>query len=216
MLGGIGSWLGYSQWRLGHISLDTDGPALSAEVLDESDQLVVPRFTVPTQQPVPIPKGSYRMRLAGPRHMSETFLTQVQRGAEQRFSIRLGELSRWESIQVPRSCEVMELDGRADLILLTAQGIRRLNGATTEVVWEIDLDPETQPLLAAHIPGFTWNWLTDSAFSGKGPFDRRPQFVQPAPDVDGDHVGDLLLACRHQATLLAISGKQGTLLWCRR
>ena len=72
-----------------------------------------------------------------------------------------------------------------------------------------------QPLLR-ETAGWFGPWyrlLTHSPHRGWGPYDLRPWMASPAVDLNGDTVADLVLAHRHQACLLAISGVDGKLLW---
>jgi hypothetical protein len=43
---------------------------------------------------------------------------------------------------------------------------------------------------------------------------RVADLIQPAPDLDGDGVGDLVFVCHN--FVLAVSGKDGKVLWCRQ
>jgi outer membrane protein assembly factor BamB len=53
----------------------------------------------------------------------------------------------------------------------------------------------------------------NSPYHGWGAFDARPFAVSPATDLNGDNVADVILAARHQACVLAISGRDGKPLW---
>ncbi len=206
------SWLGYWKWREGTVTLTTEGPPLVAELLDGEGQLVNGPFTVPVQSPVAVPSGSYRLQLSGEGFLSETFLLEIERGSHQKIDVGLDHRQLWKPIRVSGAFEVVALESREDIILLEKQGITRLHGETSETVWQLNLDPQHQPLLA-ETPGFTWYSSETYTPSGRGKFSRAPILIQPPPDLDGDGTGDLVWAFQHQAALLAISGKEGTILW---
>jgi outer membrane protein assembly factor BamB len=215
--GGFAGWLAYRQWRQGQVSFTADEPLLVAEVLDENDGLAVPRFTVPTQDPLPMASGSYRVRLTGTGLLSESYQMYVDRGQRRDFHVPpLGRpLWKGEPIVVARSHVTARLDGRTDILLMSAHGLRRIHGGTAETLWETRLDPQAQPALA-RAAGFRWNWPQTTPQSDRGVLDNRPRLIEPASDVDGDGKPDLIWAFRHQATLLALSGKDGSVLWCFR
>jgi serine/threonine-protein kinase len=57
----------------GYVRFFSPIPLLGAEVLAEDrDKLIVPKFAIPTDEPVAIPVGSYRLRLSAPYRLSET------------------------------------------------------------------------------------------------------------------------------------------------
>ena len=78
----------------------------------------------------------------------------------------------------------------------------------------------TRELSAGHLPnpdqvaGFRWPWNQAwQQHSGYGPYDMRPWVAPRAVDIDGHGLGDLIVAARHQAWLMAVSGDDGTILW---
>jgi outer membrane protein assembly factor BamB/tRNA A-37 threonylcarbamoyl transferase component Bud32 len=197
-------------WRLGQLFLATDGPALRAELFTESGELATPPFTVPTQEPLSVPAGPYRLGLRGPRSLDETYLVQIERGKERAFDVGLHEQRLWEPLTVPKTYELFQVDGRTDVLLMSEQGVSRVHGATGEVLWKTSLEAKDQPLLA----GFRWDWDTGATPTGLGDYDRRPRLLQPAIDLDNDGTPDLVWASRRQVALLALSGKTGKVLWC--
>lgn len=85
----VAAWQQYQYEQLGFVMLKTSGPPLKAEILNEYNELVVPSFTVPTEQPVEVLKGSYWLRLSAPRQLSETFQIQVEPGHRQQATVQL-------------------------------------------------------------------------------------------------------------------------------
>jgi outer membrane protein assembly factor BamB len=198
------------QWQQGHLYLATEGPVLTAEVLTEAGDPACPRFTVPTEEPLALEAGDYRLRLRGRGFLDETLQVQIERGKERAFTVGLGEQRLWEPLLVPKAFELADLSGRRhDVVLLSEHGVSRVHGGTGETIWSRNLERKDQPALA----GWRWNWSDGSTPSGRNNFDYRPYLVQPPPDLDGDGTRDLVWASRRQAALLALSGKDGKVLW---
>lgn len=208
--------LGYRQWQLGYLNLRSREPILLAEVLDGDDQLAAPRFTVPTQAPLPLPSGSYRARFTGGSLLSETYQVFVERSMLQELDVP-ARRPLWNPLVVPRSYEVIERAGRnrrgSDLLLMSRSGLSRLDGATAATLWTAPESSNTESTLGKD-DGIHWDWTRDSErIGGRGTLDRRPHLVQPSRDLDRDGAPDLVWAGRHQAFLLALSGKTGKALW---
>jgi outer membrane protein assembly factor BamB/tRNA A-37 threonylcarbamoyl transferase component Bud32 len=204
---GLLGWAAYRQWQLGYLGLETNEVALVADILDDQGQTVVPRVGIPTAEEVALPAGSYRLRVSGRRTLSQDYQIIVEHGQPQSFQVGLDERQLWEPLRVPSKFELLEFQGKTDLMLLNEKGVSRLNGATREVVWEADLGPKSQPAQT----GIGWDWRSPPLHSY---VDWSPWLVNPALDLDGDGIGDAVFALRHQAALLALSGKDGKVLWC--
>ena len=216
LAGGLLSWYGYQQWRLGEVEFLTtsaDSPHRVGEVLDEQGRSVSGRFTLPMQRPMELPADSYRLRLSGSGRLSQDLRFVVARDQQQQYKLDLNDKQLWPTLEVERTYALADLEGRADVILLRDSGFSRLDGSSCREVWSVDLNPSADPAFA-DVPGFRWAWPSGLEYGGRGRFDRRPELVRPAPDLDGDGIGDLIWAARHQAWLLAASGKDGQILWC--
>ena len=61
----------WHEWQLGYVSLNTEAPALVADISDREGQLVVPRVGVPTEDPVALPAGEFRLRVSGRGELSQ-------------------------------------------------------------------------------------------------------------------------------------------------
>ena len=74
----------------------------------------MPRFTVPNLQAVPVGAGEYRLRLAAPGRLDETYRLTVERGARQHYKVGLERRSLWDPIRLDRGefYDVMEFGGR--------------------------------------------------------------------------------------------------------
>jgi hypothetical protein len=249
-LGVLGAWNWSADSRLGWIVLTTDGPALTAQVLDEHDEPILPPFTVPSQQPVPLPAGWCRVMISGPGRLSETYQLLVEQGVEHFLAVGAADRQLWEPLELRRlqeGVEVIDLGGQggrahADLIVVRADKsiegdgiavaqrwkteirVRRVDGGTGKVLWQRSLDKKDQPALQA-IQREDWEGVLErlagvyaNGLVGHAP-DQDFFVVRPAPDLDGDGTGDLIWVGRSSSPasrpfILAVSGKDGTILWC--
>jgi tRNA A-37 threonylcarbamoyl transferase component Bud32/outer membrane protein assembly factor BamB len=200
----------YRQWQTGRLVLLNDGPVLTGEILNEDGSAVQPRFTVPTEAPLVLPAGTYQLRLRGRGFLDEITQVQIERGKELVFEVSLNEQRLWKPLAVERSYDCVRIGERHDVLSLSATGVSRVHGGTGEVLWTARLGEKDHPALA----GFRWDWDIHATPSGRGDKDRRPILLQPAPDLDGDGIPDLVWMSRRQAAVLALSGKDGKVLWC--
>jgi outer membrane protein assembly factor BamB len=207
-------WTWYADWRLARVGIGTAGPYwLEGVAVDERDDAAVAHFTVPTQVPLTLAPGSYRVQLGREGQPSDTYWLFAQ--AHGRYDFRTAPLDRqlWEAPADPQGVSrVVWLDGKPDVVQITQQGLRRLDGATGKPVWAGDaatLKADAQPAGAGR-EGYPGPSVLQAVQAG---FSTRPPGMQSTPDLDGDHVSDLLVASRSQAGLLAVSGKTGKVLW---
>jgi outer membrane protein assembly factor BamB len=207
-------WTWYADWRLARVSIGTAGPYwLEGVAVDERDDSEVAHFTVPTQVPLTLSPGSYRVQLGREGQPSETYRLFAQ--AHGRYDFRTASLDRqlWEAPADPQGVsQVVWFDGKPDVVQITQQGLRRLDGATGKPVWPgdvVSLKAEDQPAVAQQKdhPGAM---LLQPVRRG---FSLDPAGLQSTPDLDGDHAADLLVASRSSAELLAVSGRTGKVLW---
>jgi tRNA A-37 threonylcarbamoyl transferase component Bud32 len=211
MLGALGGWHYYSEWRLGRIVLTTDGPPLAAEVLPASagDQPMGEPFDVGARTVLTLPAGDYRLRVKAAGRMSQTYRIAVNRGETRTHHVRLDDdrLLGTESIPFSLVTEaVMLTPGKTDLIEWNGETLIRRDGPTGKPVWDA-ARPE-RPRGRDRDPVAAIRRL--SRFGDE----KRPgRLVQPAPDVDGDGTRDLVWALRGTPSLVAVSGKDGSLLW---
>jgi outer membrane protein assembly factor BamB len=213
VLGGIFAFARLEAWQQGKLFLTTEGPVLTGELLTDKGDLAVPRFTVPTEEPLAVPAGSYRLRLHGRGLLDETYLVEVERGQEATYEVSLNDQRFGDPIQVPRSYELAAMEGRTDVILLSDSGVSRVNAATGQAVWTTKLNAEDEPLLT----GFRWDWgCLGNIPGGRDAYDHRPHLVQRLADLNSDGIPDLVFTSQRQAGLLALSGKDGKVLWCFR
>jgi outer membrane protein assembly factor BamB/tRNA A-37 threonylcarbamoyl transferase component Bud32 len=210
IVGGLLGWQEYTEGRKGQLMLTNDGLVLEGEVLDEKDELVLPAFTVPTRQPVSLLAGKHRLRISGPRRLSETYELLVERGLQRSYQIGPSDRELWQPLDVSKGFDLVELDGRTDVILVTDKGLRRINGATGKPVWETNINVKVGPL------GWGWPALRQAwgPRNSVATIAGQPWLVRPAPDLDGDGTRYLVWACGvHSPWLLTVSAKDGTVKW---
>ncbi len=208
-------WNHYQERQLGQIVLTTDDPTktLVAEVFaSESDDLVLPAFTVPTQQPVALREGEYRVRLSStaPGVLSETYLMTVERGVKQQFDVRLDARGFPEPVEVKQDERnaLLEIDKRTDVIVLGEKSIRRVKAATREVVWQKSLTAEEQPV------------VDEAQKKARISLSFAPErtaplwLIEPAPDLNGDGVPCVVWVGRSGQSLTAVSARDGKVQWC--
>ncbi len=224
VIAAMAGWRWYVESRQGQVRLNTSDPVrLTAEMLTvprvplqpRGNEDVLPRFTLPTEQPLALPGGSYRLRVSGPGQVSETFPLLVEKGTRQAWDISLRGRQLWEPITGARGVDVVNLAGHPDIIAVREKTVHRFDGVTGKEIWQRSLD--AKDLFADRKKAAPVNWRRLAAFEwvGFGYFERplQPWLVQPAPDLDGDGTGDVIWAGRTSPWLLAMSGKDGAVKW---
>ncbi|MFN0051920.1 MAG: protein kinase domain-containing protein [Planctomycetales bacterium] len=223
IVGGFFGWNAYQESLKGRLSLTTEGPALVAEVLDDRDELVIPSFPVPTPQPVVLPAGSYHVRLSGSGQLSETWQIEIERGRHHTHAVKLLDRQLGKPLEVfsrdPPA--LFELDGQTHLLVGGERGWRVLNGATSGSLWPGDLKlpdapiPPTDPNTLVNreewrnmLEGYSEMGGYHSPATGQS-----PGLALPTVDLDADGRQDLVFASRVSPSLLAISAKDGRVLW---
>jgi outer membrane protein assembly factor BamB len=136
------------QAQRGWVVFETPGPALRAEVFaEDGTTLVVPPFTVPAQQPLPLPEGSYRVRLSAPYLLSEGFQLSVQRG---KTEIYAADLSKRQLIDPLPSTGVFEFlpqgKGHDLLNAVSRDTLSRYDGTTGKLLWSVTLGLDDRPV----------------------------------------------------------------------
>ncbi len=210
MVGGVLSWRSYREWRMGQVVVTTDGPPLRAEVLPGSGaEPIGEPFDVVTRAALSLPADGYRLRVQGNGLLGQTYRLGVNRGETRTFRISLDEdrLLGTESIPYAFASEALVLSpGKADLVEWTGQALIRRDGASGRPTW--DTSRPAKPWDSKRDPAA---WIRRLCYLGDS---QRPGgLVQPAPDLDGDGIGDMVWALRGTPSLLALSGKDGSLLW---
>ncbi|WP_372717039.1 protein kinase [Novipirellula sp.] len=204
----------YRQSQLIPVSFVTDTPPLAAVIRDSGGRLVA-RQTVPTQQPIEIAAGEYQVQVSGESRLSETYSVNLLRGQSPRFDVKLDESLLIPPLDVPSTYKLVAADGQTLIVMMDESGLQCFDPQQNRLRWTTPLEKTAQPLLKPST-GWVWPWkrlMSSSPYTGWGSFDLTPFIVNPAVDLNGDAIDDFILAARHQAIVLAISGSDGVLLW---
>ena len=221
VLAASGGWWFYSGWRLGRIELTTEGEPVVAQVLDETlDVEIGEPFDLVTRAVLELPAGDYGLRVNGKGRLGRTYRFAVNRGETLAHKISIDdelllggeqaavEKGRWPQRLAPIHftfvAGAIELTpGKAELIELGMKSLICRDGVTRNVRW--DAFQPAKPFGVSRDPA---RWMPDLVGLLRG-----EKIVDPAPDLDGDGVGDLLWYCDGPAALVALSGKDGSMLW---
>jgi hypothetical protein len=218
---GLAAWWSYSTWRLGRIELINDGPPMTVQVLDGSgDGPIGEPVELVGRATLVLPDGDYCLRVTGAGRLGRTYRVAVNRGETFAHPVTLddcrllgeaptppaglSDAPRKEPIALALDMAAIELTpGKADFIEWSNTSLSRRDGVTGQVVWDV-LQPRKpgQPLRAYH-PWLLW-------FAGRA---RNARLVEPAPDLDGDGTRDLVWSIPWGTAFLALSGKDGSVLW---
>ena len=141
--------------------------------------------------------------------LGQTYRVAVNRGETRTHSLALDEGRLLENETIPYAIvtEAVELKpGKTDFIEWTGETMIRRDGATGKVVW--DASRPARPWEQGRDPVA---WLRRLSCFGD---EKRPGLLtRPAPDLNGDGIADLVWALNGTPSLLALSGKDGSLLW---
>ncbi len=218
----IVGWRAHAEWQLGRIELTTDGEPVVAQVLAEaSDTTIGEPFDLVSRAVVALPAGEFRLRVNGKGRLGRTYRFAVNRGETQSHTISIDEgrllggerapaterKQRHRAVPSPFSPVTAALEltaGKADLVEWTKGSLICRDGATGKVLWDAlhpaaPFDRRRDP---ARLLGNDSIWSVGDS-----------RFVEPAPDLDGDGIGDLLLYFRSAAAFVALSGYDGSMLW---
>ncbi len=147
IVGSFLGWRSYSDSRLGRVLLSTDGPALMAQVLSESgEERVGEPFAVGTRTVATLPAGGYRLRVAGPGILGQTYQFGVGRGELGSYRLAADEnrLLGHEPIPYAFASEALVLSpGKADLVEWTGMTLIRRDGVSGRPVWDASQPGET-------------------------------------------------------------------------
>jgi outer membrane protein assembly factor BamB len=211
MAGALVGWRYYADWWLGRVELTSDGPPLAAEVLPEtgSDQPITDPFDVGARAVITLPAGDYRLRVRGAGLLSQIYKVAFHRGETRAHHLTLSDNRLLGAEDIPFSpvSEALILTaGKADFVEWNGKTLIRRDGSTGKLVWD------------AARPEKPWPFARDPlAALGRlcrfGDLNRPGTLMRTAPDIDSDGTGDLVWAIHGTPSLLAVSGKDGSVLW---
>ncbi len=222
LIAGLLAWRSYSEWQLGRIVLTNDGPPMTVQVLDEPGREPIGEpVEVFKKSTLALPDGDYRLQVNQEGRLGRTYRLAVNRGEtiahelsldEGRLLRRdldlflraLGDPPREEPMPFALVTAALELTpGKADIVEFTGRTVIRRDGTTGEPIWDAASprsphDPGRDPAL----------WLRRII-----PGRVRLSFFEPAMDLDGDGIRDVLAVLDASPAFLALSGKDGSMLW---
>ena len=211
-------WRIYEESRRGRVELVAEGDPMVGQVLEgDSDRAIGEPFDIASRAVVNLPEGDYRLRVNGVGRLGRIlrFAVAARETHVHTVSIEEGRLLAQERSgapkvrggsvsKVPLAWAIELMPGRADLIEATEASLICRDVATGRVRWSI-----AGPEKSGERMGDLGRWIcshvqTDVPHRG---------LVEPAPDLNGDGVGDLVWFAHDSAQMRAISGKDGSALW---
>lgn len=206
------SW--YRSWRQVAVILTTSTPPLAAEFIDSSGTSVM-SAAVPTDRPLELRDGDYQLRVTSPERWSQSFQTTLSRGEAAMRDVNLEDQQLWSPTATPRWWSVVDDTNGAALLLWNDQGVVCESGLPKMLRWKTSF-VEPRPAAFGDAPGLLWPWFRspDSAHFTAGPTEHAPWVASRTVDVNRDGQADFIVAARHQAFVMALSGTDGTVLWC--
>lgn len=225
---GWAAWRAHRQAGLARFRPSTSEPQIHVELLDLQGRTIAPLSPAAQGTPMQVPAGRFELRSSAPGVPSESLILDLPAGTETALHLGLRPRWRWTPRALARHESLVEiLSGTtgADLLVLDPVSptptshtqarpephrIRRVRGTDGLPAWPADLVFDESSLPAGGDRDL-WRDLMASGFTaplwaGSGLADR-------ARDLDGDGVPDLVLPSRSGASLLAVSGKEGRVLW---
>jgi hypothetical protein len=194
------------------------GESGRGEILGEDGKLVVPSFALPALKPIELPAGQYRLRVTEPERLRKEYSFTTEPGMQEGFLVDSSQgkqLRQWTRHSPPAAVIITRLSSPAKESPKWEKWSE--NPFVPTKLWELKLEWK-DPILP-RLNDDEWSEFCRALRSFVWEPDTRiqsapeRQLLQPAPDLDGDGVGDLVFA--FDRFLLAISGKEGKLLWCR-
>ncbi len=224
----VGWWL-HGQWRSGRVELTTEGEPVVVQVLaEDSDTVIGESFDLATRAVVELPEGDYRLRVNGEGRLGRTFRFAVNRGETLAHSVSIDEgrllggepgegsepatrrHERW--IPFERATTALELEpGIWHFVQWSARSLCCRDGRTGAVLWDA-LHP-AQAFDEGRDPAPSLRSFSGDTDGAGPPNIERMQVFERAYDFNGDGTGDVLCSFQESAAFVALSGKDGSLLW---
>lgn len=207
-------WSSYQSWNMSSLQLNALQPQLVAEVLDDSGKPIRTE-TLPMQNATNLPAGDYKVRVSAEGSLSQDFNVSLDRGA--RNANYTGNVAdQWLMTPQPlmHSFDVVDLGGERAVAVWGKEDITVYKHRGPQMSWTLRLSPETaKPIFDS--PGYmnpvNFSGMYESAFGEAN--ETRPWMIHEFMDVNADGIGDLVCAGRHQAWIMAISGKGEGVIW---
>ena len=207
-------WSSYKSWNMSSLQLTALQPPLVAEILDDTGKSIRTE-TLPMQNAANLPAGEYKVRVSGDGSLSQDFDVSLDRGSRNtKYTTNVSDQWLMTPQPLQHSCDVVDLGNERAVAVWSKDGITVHKHQGPQVTWTLKLSHETAPPINDS-PGYM-NPRTFSSFQERGfgeSNESRPWMIHDFIDVNGDGVGDLVCAARHQAWLMAISGNGEGVLW---
>ena len=162
--------------------------------------------------PLSLPAGDYRLRVHGQRACSVRRIASRSTGARPGIidvSLDENRLLDEQSIPFPSAGDALVLKpGKADFIEWTGGHVAPPRPSRPASRSGTPGDRK-EPSAPGHDP---FAWMRRLALI-PGDEERPGTLVQPAPDLDGDGTGDIVWPSPGTPSLLAVSGRDGSMLW---
>jgi outer membrane protein assembly factor BamB len=217
----IFGWRFFAAWHLGRVELkNADDPVIVQVLAEDSDTAIGEPFDLAARAVVELPEGDYRLWVNGKGRLGRTFRFAVNRGETLAHSVSIddgrllggdlvemdlmGYVHREVRIPFPRVIAALELKpGKASLIEWAEESLICRDSDTGKVNW--DAFHPAPAFDRAHDPVPVLRKLSGHQS------ERR--FLERADDLDGDGTRDLVCCFPGTAAFIALSGKDGSMLW---
>lgn len=205
---------GYISWNMSGVRLDALNPPLVAEIVDQQGTTVRTE-TLPMQEVAHLPAGDYDVRVSADGTLSQTFELRLDRGrSDAKFTVNVADTWLVPRQPLEHSYDVFDTGREQAIAVWGREGLTVHSQHGPPATWSLALSPATTAALKAH-PAFTPpRSPTDVEERTFGQTNQsRPWIIHEHMDVNGDGVGDIVCAARHQAWMMAISGTGDDVLW---
>ncbi len=208
------AWQAYASWNRSSLLLDALDPLLVTELRDASGRLLEPE-TLPMQAPKILPAGDYQVRVSDPGQLSETYEVELEPGrSDHRFTVGLSDTWLLPPQPLEATWDVVDLGAEHGVVLWSPEGVALRRSQRPEANWSLALFSGDSSVVE-RFPGVLppGDQPSTFPFAGRPASDLQPYVLPTYIDVNGDGVGDILCAARHQAWLMAVSGTGQEVLW---
>ena len=202
------AWNGWRNVSQGKLSLLSDQGLIVGRLINEHG-VVIPKITIPTQNPIQLDPGQYELQTWTNGRIGQSSSIMIDRGRELGIKIKTPELGVFPETTVRgMPFKFAAGNGRYDFVLLGKDGISRLDGRTGKELWmtsTAELKSDVSELNGA----FEWVWPD----SNKVYHRLTPYVLEEFDDINADGIHDVMVTCKQKAAAFVLDGKDGTVLW---
>ncbi|XZE22494.1 protein kinase domain-containing protein [Pirellulaceae bacterium SH449] len=201
----------YHAWLQATFQLAAVRPPIVTEVFDRDDRLIR-NDTLPMQKMASLAAGEYQVRLSAEGKLSQTYTMELERGQSFMATATLDNNDLFPPQSIQRTFDLVDLGVETGVVLWNEDSVALRKTHGPEFGWKCELNTSQDFCKAS--PGFEWPWSSPMLeYSGYGSYRYQPWVVESFVDLNGDGIGDIIAAARHQAWVIAISGSDGRVLW---